>query len=271
MRLVEVDMQVRHEDRAHFCVCCAVLCCAAIEFIKNLVRYRAKDFLEPMYMAVHRVCAEYQQAAQAGNLTEDVCRAKDGALVLAGAVCDRLTSKKRQAPIEGMLSSFVLPELSSGNRFLRMRACWVYEVFLDRVHTWKEPAALVEAYNRMLALLGDPELPVRVQAGVSIKAFFELEVPELRQAIVPNLKWLAERLFVLMQDIDHDQLVTTLEQLVVSNEEHIAPIAKDLTGALTTALLAMLDREGAAQRSRDEDAEEDAAFASIAVISTLKT
>lgn len=244
---------------------------AAIEFIKSLVRYRGKDFLEPMYMAVHRVCTEYQQAAQAGKLTEEVFQAKDGALVLGGAVCDRLTSKKRQAPVEGMLSSFVLPDMSSPNKFLRMRACWVYEMFLDSVRTWKEPAALVEAYNRMLALLGDPELPVRVQAGVSIKAFFEVDVPELQQAIVPNLKWLAERLFVLMQEIDHDQLVTTLEQLVVSNEKHIAPLAKDLTRALTTALLAMLDREGAAQRSRDEDAEEDAAFASMAVISTLKT
>lgn len=224
-----------------------------------------------MYVAVHRVCTEYQQAAQTGKLTEEMFQAKDGALMLAGAVCDRLTSKKRQAPIEGMLSSFVLPDMSSPNKFLRMRACWVYEMFLDSVRSWKEPAALVEAYNRMLALLGDSELPVRVQAGVSIKAFFEVDVPELQQAIVPNLKWLAERLFLLMQEIDHDQLVTTLEQLVVSNEKHVAPLAKDLTRALTTALLAMLDREGAAQRSRDEDAEEDAAFASIAVISTLKT
>ncbi|OEH76840.1 importin [Cyclospora cayetanensis] len=244
---------------------------AAIEFIKSLVRYRSKDFLEPMYMAVHRVCAEYQQAVQSRSLTEDMFRAKDGALMLAGAVCDRLTSKKRQAPIEGMLSSFVLPDLGSPNKFLRMRACWVYEVFLERVNTWHEPAAVVEAYNRMLALLGDPELPVRVQAGVSIKAFFDLDLPELQQVIVPNLKWLAERLFVLMQDIDHDQLVTTLEQLVASNEQHIAPLAKDLTAALATALLAMLNREGAAQRNKDEDAEDDAAFASIAVMSTLKT
>ncbi|KAL8432123.1 hypothetical protein ACSSS7_004827 [Eimeria intestinalis] len=177
-------------------------------------------------------------------------------------------SQPREA---GMLSSFVLPDLSSPNRFLRMRACWVYEVYLGSVRCWKEEGALIEAYNRMLALLGDSELPVRVQAGVSIKAFFQVEVPALRQAIVPNLKWLAERLFMMMQDIDHDQLVTTLEQLVVSFEEHISPLAKDLVRALTAALLAMLDREGAAQQNKDEEAEEDAAFASIAVISTLKT
>ncbi|KAL8273198.1 hypothetical protein Esti_002956 [Eimeria stiedai] len=244
---------------------------AAIEFVKSLVRYRAKDFLEPMYMTVHRVCVEYQQAVQNNCLTEAVCQAKDGVLVLAGALCERLASKKRQAPIEGMLSSFVLPDLSSPNRFLRMRACWVYEVYLGSVRCWKEEAPLVEAYNRMLALLGDPELPVRVQAGVSIKAFFQVEVAALQQAIVPNLKWLAERLFMLMQDIDHDQLVTTLEQLVVSFEEHVEPLAKDLVRALTAALVAMLDREGVAQQSKDEDAEEDAAFACIAVISTLKT
>ncbi|KAL8452421.1 hypothetical protein Emag_002389 [Eimeria magna] len=222
---------------------------AAIEFVKSLVRYRAKDFLEPMYLTVHRVCAEFQEALKNNCLTEAICQAKDGVLVLAGAVCERLASKRRQAPIEGMLSSFVLPDLSSPNKFLRMRACWVYEVYLGSVRCWKEEAALVEAFQRMLALLGDAELPVRVQAGVSIKAFFQVEVPALHQAIVPNLKWLAERLFMLIQDIDHDQLVTTIEQLVVSFEEHVAPLAKDLVRALTAALLAMLDREGAAQQN----------------------
>ncbi|CDJ50282.1 hypothetical protein, conserved [Eimeria brunetti] len=259
---------------------------AAIEFVKSLVRYRAKDFLEPMFVAVHRVCTEYEQAtkaaaaaaaaaggaaAGAAAVSADLCRAKDAALMLAGAVCDRLTSKKRQAPIEAMLSAFVLPDLHSANKFLRLRACWVYEVYLDRVTTWQDPAAVVEAYNRMLGLLGDPELPVRVQAGVSIKSFFDLQLPQLQQVIVPNLKYLAERLFALMQDIDHDQLVSTLERLVITNEEHIAPLARDLTAALTNALLAMLDREGAAQRNRDTDAEDDASFASMAVMSTLKT
>ncbi|KAL8441202.1 hypothetical protein Emed_007601 [Eimeria media] len=244
---------------------------AAIEFVKSLVRYRAKDFLEPMYLTVHRVCVEFQQALESNCLTEALCQAKDGVLVLAGAVCERLASKKRQAPIESMLSSFVLPDLSSPNKFLRMRACWVYEVYLGSVRSWKDENALVEAFKRMLALLSDTELPVRVQAGVSIKAFFQVDVAALHAAIIPNLKFLAERLFMLIQDIDHDQLVTTIEQLVVSFEEHVAPLAKDLVRALTAALLAMFDREGAAQQSKDEEAEEDAAFASIAVISTLKT
>lgn len=243
----------------------------AIEFIKSLVRYRAKDFLEPMYLYIHRVCESYQTAAASGQLTEEMCRAKDGALMLATAICERLTSKKRKAPVEGFLESFVLPDLSSPNKFLRLRACWVYEVFLDSVVDWTQPSALVAAYTRMLALLGDGELPVRVQAGVSIKGFFDLDVPELQQAVVSHLKWLAERLLLLMQEIDHDQLVTTLEHLVATHEEHIAPLARDLVRALAAALLAMIDREGAAQRNRDEDAEEDAALASIAVISTLKS
>ena len=249
--------------------------------MKNLVRYRAKDFLEPMFVAVHRVCTEYKQAteaaaaaggaAAAAAISPEICCAKDGALVLAGAVCDRLASKKRRAPVEEFLSSFVLPDLCASNKFLRLRACWVYEVYLDRVEKWREPAAVIEAFNRMVSLLTDTELPVRVQAGVSIKAFFDIELEPLQEVIINNLQILVERLFALMQDIDNDQIVCTVEHLVITHEDHISPLAQHLTAALTNALLAMLDREGAAQINRDTDAEDDASFASIAVLSTLKT
>ncbi|CDJ40011.1 hypothetical protein, conserved [Eimeria tenella] len=74
-----------------------------------------------------------------------------------------------------------------------------------------------------------------------------------------------------MQQIDNDRLVATLEQMVLSYEQQIAPLARDLAAAVAAALLQMLQREGAAQNSKDTDAEDDASFASIAAISTLKT
>ncbi|CBZ54464.1 hypothetical protein NCLIV_048930 [Neospora caninum Liverpool] len=248
---------------------------AACEFIKALVRYRGRDFLEPLYLLTHRLVDEFrtvaQQAAAANQALPVVAyQKKDAALRLSCCISDRLLSKKRQAPVEDFLALFVLPDLQSPNKFLRMRACAVYEEFVPKLATWKNPAALVEAYRGIVLLTQDAELPVRVQAAISAKVFFSVEVEELQQVIVANLEGLTKQLFAVMKDIDNEQVVATIEQLISSHEEHIAPYAKDLTQALSVTLLEMLDREGAAEQAGDDSAEEDAAFASMTVLSALK-
>ncbi|PFH35891.1 importin-beta N-terminal domain-containing protein [Besnoitia besnoiti] len=248
---------------------------AASEFIKALVRYRGRDFLEPLYLLVHRLVDEFRSAAQqaaAANqaLPVQAFQKKDAALRLACCIADRLMSKKRQAPIEDFLTNFVLPDLRSPNKFLRMRACWVYEQFVPKLATWRNPASVVEAYRGTVLLTQDAELPVRVQAAISAKVFFNVEVEELQQVIVSNLEGLTKQLFAVMKDIDNEQVVATIEHLISSHEEHIAPYAKDLTKALSVTLLEMLDREGAAEQAGDDGAEEDAAFASMTVLSALK-
>ncbi|EPT26865.1 importin-beta N-terminal domain-containing protein [Toxoplasma gondii ME49] len=248
---------------------------AACEFIKALVRYRGRDFLEPLYLLTHRLVEEFRtlsQQASAANqpLSVVAFQKKDAALRLACCISDRLLSKKRQAPVEEFLTHFVLPDLQSPNKFLRMRACVVFEEFVPKLSAWKNPTALVEAYKGIVLLTQDAELPVRVQAAISAKVFFSVEVEELQQVVVANLEGLTKQLFAVMKDIDNEQVVATIEQLISSHEAHIAPYAKDLTQALSTTLLEMLDREGAAEQAGDDSAEEDAAFASMTVLSALK-
>ncbi|PHJ25764.1 importin-beta n-terminal domain-containing protein [Cystoisospora suis] len=248
---------------------------AAGEFIKALVRYRGRDFLEPLYLLVHRLVEEFrtasQQAAAANQaLPITAFQRKDSALRLACCIADRLISKKRHAPIEDFLSAFVLPDLQSPNKFLRLRACWVYEQFAGKLTSWKNPSALADAYGKIVLLTQDPELPVRVQAAISVKVFFGIEEETLQQVIVANLEGLTKQLFAVMKDVDNEQVVASIEQLISAYEEHIAPYAKDLIKALSATLLEMLDREGAAEQAGDDGAEEDAAFASMTVLSALK-
>ena len=69
-----------------------------------------------------------------------------------------------------------LPELQSKAGFMRARAVWVFGQFAKSVFAnggATQPAQFQEVFNRAMALLADPELPVRVQAALAINGFVE--------------------------------------------------------------------------------------------------
>ena len=102
---------------------------------------------------------------------------KGGALLCLGALHDRLHKKAEYADkLEGMLYMHALPELQSKAGFMRARAVWVFGQFAKSVFAnggATQPAQFQEVFNRAMALLADPELPVRVQAALAINGFVE--------------------------------------------------------------------------------------------------
>ena len=102
-----------------------------------------------------------------GLLSAPQSKGGGGALLCLGALHDRLHKKAEYADkLEGMLYMHVLPELQSKAGFMRARAVWVFGQFAKSVFAnggATQPAQFQEVFNRAMALLADPELPVRVQ------------------------------------------------------------------------------------------------------------
>ena len=158
-----------------------------------------------------------------------------------------------------MLYMHVLPELQSKAGFMRARAVWVFGQFAKSVFAnggATQPAQFQEVFNRAMALLADPELPVRVQAAnpnpnpdpnpnpnpnpnpspspnpelpvrvqaaLAINGFVEANcAPEAVLAVLPQL---VDALFKLMNDIGNEEVVQTLDNLIERYGEQMAPYA----------------------------------------------
>ena len=140
---------------------------------------------------------------------------------------------------------------------LRSRACWVYHEFY-RIKL--SPEHLEAATTGILTCLNDAELPVRLSAATSIhkmlyhKAALQLVQPYLENILGSYLK--------LMGEIDHEELLSALEELVDHFAEHIAPYAIKLTVELIN------NYKRLSKLTDEEDA--DAALTSVGCLCAVK-
>jgi hypothetical protein len=84
-----------------------------------------------------------------------------------------------KAQIERMLVQYVLPTFDAPAGYLRAKACWVTQQYADIkfAEGRGRGATFVQLFQKTLALLGDPDLPVRCHPlsfhsdfGVSVKS-----------------------------------------------------------------------------------------------------
>jgi hypothetical protein len=124
---------------------------------------------------------------------------------------------------------------------------------------------------RMVAgLMKDKELPVKVQAATCLKYLVksDLALEEIRPRLATILEGLCAKeiflirldYFTLMNEIDNDELVASLEMFIDRFEEDMAPYAVTLCAKLSEAFMRM--------SSVDED---DSAIAAMECLTTIQT
>ncbi len=253
---------------------------AGVEFLKNMVQMRSKDSLGPLL----RFCESqlFVESATPEALKDlGRCSRKDGALAIIGSIAPQLCvaskkSKKKAkkataAPsaaerlpdrnqLETLLAQYVLIDFASPVAFLRYRACWVYQQFADETFAFANPQTTAAAFAGYRKCLSDPELPVRVQAGVSVKSFISHEdFGPLIQPVVPEL---LDKLLKLMHEVDCEPLASTLESLVSDYSEQVLPFASQAVEQLGKVFVRLMD-------APDED--DDAQLACMGSIQTICT
>ena len=233
---------------------------AATSVVIDLARARGKEAL-PIF--VGHCSAKLNEALNATEMAP--LAQKGGALLCLGALHDKLHKKAEYKDIlEGMLYMHVLPELQSKVGFMRARAVWVFGQFAKSVFangSATQPAQFQEVFNGVMVLLGDRELPVRVQAALAINGFVEANcAPEAVLAVLPQL---VDALFKLMNDIGNEEVVQTLDNLIERYGEQMAPYAVQIVGALSQNFLRLFEEQ--------EDEEDDDALAAMWVLQAIST
>ena len=238
---------------------------AAVEFLKNLVSMRAKDSLGPLL----KFC-EMQ-------LSADSSCAKDGALAIIGSIAPQLCvsckgGKKKgkkslvtlpnRSQLEALLSQYVLPDFGSTVGFLRYRACWVYQQFADEEFQFGDQASTLAAFDGFRKCLIDSELPVRVQAGCSLKSFINTD--DFAPMIKPVVPDLLDKLLRLMHEVDCEALASTLEALVSQFADEVLPFAGQAVEQLGKVFVRLLTEAG-----EEDDEAQMACMGSIQTICTI--
>ena len=119
-------------------------------------------------------------------------------------------------------------------------------------------------FGSVVNALKDPELPVKVDAVVALGSFVEAadDIAQLR----PILPQLLDEFFKLMNEVESEDLVFTLETIVEKFGEEIAPYAQGLTANLAAAFWKLC----AADDDKDDD-DMGGAMASIGCLRAIAT
>ena len=139
----------------------------------------------------------------------------------------------------------MFPELASENGFMKARACWVYGEFAAFPFTNDDH--LRHALNGLYQCLMSDELAVRVNAAVSLIRM--LDHPIAVEFVRPGLQDIIRIYLKLIDDIDYDELITSLKKIVDVFEEEIGPYAFDLCSKLGEAFLRLHESKKAADGS----------------------
>eukprot|EP00216_Chloropicon_sp_CCMP2111_P001287 CAMPEP_0198243276 /NCGR_PEP_ID=MMETSP1446-20131203/26275_1 /TAXON_ID=1461542 ORGANISM="Unidentified sp, Strain CCMP2111" /NCGR_SAMPLE_ID=MMETSP1446 /ASSEMBLY_ACC=CAM_ASM_001112 /LENGTH=1052 /DNA_ID=CAMNT_0043927057 /DNA_START=26 /DNA_END=3184 /DNA_ORIENTATION=+ len=191
-------------------------------------------------------------------------RQADGALLIMGSLSEKLKSTvPYKNSIEQMLHHFMLPILNHPAGHLRAKAVWCLGMFAD--FKFQEGRGKGSTFSILLsstvARLQDPELPVRVDASVALRSFVEiLKDLELLRPLLPQL---LNEFLKLINEVDNDDMINTLEAIVEKFEDEIAPFALTICQHLAQNFWKCIDN--------DEDDDGMGALAALGCLRAMTT
>jgi hypothetical protein len=160
------------------------------------------------------------------------------------------------ADIQLYLQQSGLPELTNAVGLMRFRALWLISK-LARLPLDSALKTLI--VQRVCTALQDAELPVRVQAAVSLS---KLEWKEATNIVKTYIKDVLQAFITLMSQFDCEELADALAELIESQLDYL----KDYAGELVAMLSSYFFKLVAVDPGDDEG---EAAMTALAVLSSL--
>ncbi|KAJ7957326.1 importin beta-like SAD2 [Quillaja saponaria] len=199
---------------------------ASMDFVSELVRKRGKENLQKFIQFVVEIFKRYDEA-----------------------------------PLD-MLVQHVFPEFSSPVGHLRAKAAWVAGQYAHI--NFSDQNNFRKALQCVVSGMRDPELPVRVDSVFALRSFVEAcrDLNEIR----PILPQLLDEFFKLMNEVENEDLVFTLETIVDKFGEEMAPYALGLCQNLAAAFWRCMNTAEA-----DDDADDPGALAAVGCLRAIST
>ncbi|OTF78103.1 importin-7-like protein [Euroglyphus maynei] len=209
-----------------------------------------EDYVSPVSAAQQFLCTcckkrkdmlknTIEFAIQILNSNVSTSQYKDGALHMLGSVSDIMLKKKiYHRQINNMLAYHIFPFFNSDQPFLRARAAWILHFFED--FEFDNDLTLCQAVNCLqYALIHDKELPVKVQAAISLQILI-VNQEKTRPMIEPNLDTIVIECLNIVKISQNDDVSNGLQRLICAYGEKILPIAAKIVSSLVEILETIL-------------------------------
>ncbi|KAJ4968064.1 hypothetical protein NE237_014765 [Protea cynaroides] len=232
---------------------------AAMDFVSEMVRKRGKENLQKFIQFLVEIFRRYDESPAEYK----PYRQKDGALLAIGALCDKLKqTEPYKFELERMLVQHVFPEFSSPAGHLRAKAAWVAGQYAHI--NFADQNNFRKALHSVVSGLRDPELPVRVDSVFALRSFVEAckDLGEIR----PILPQLLDEFFKLMNEVENEDLVFSLETIVDKFGEEMAPYALGLCQNLAAAFWKCMNTAEA-----EDEADDPGALAAVGCLRAIST
>ncbi|XP_004497420.1 importin beta-like SAD2 [Cicer arietinum] len=232
---------------------------ASMDFVSELVRKRGKDNFHKFIQFIVEIFKRYDEAP----VEYKSYRQKDGALLAIGTLCDKLKqTEPYKSELERMVVQHVFPEFGSPVGHLRAKAAWVTGQYANI--SFSDQNNFRKALQCVVCGMRDPELPVRIDSVFALRSFIEAckDLNEIR-SMLPQL---LDEFFKLMNEVENEDLVFTLETIVDKFGEEIAPYALGLCQNLAAAFWRCMNTADA-----DDEADEPGSMAAVGCLRAIST
>ncbi|CAN6807300.1 unnamed protein product [Brassica oleracea] len=232
---------------------------ASMDFVNELVKKRGKENLPKFVQFVVGIFRSYDDAPA----EHKPYRRKDGAMLAVGALCDKLKqTDPYKSELEHMLVQYIFPEFNSPAGHLRAKAAWVAGQYAHI--NFSDQNNFRKAWHSVVSGMRDPDLPVRVDSVFALRSFVEAckDLNEIR----PILPQLLDEFFKLMNEVENEDLVFTLETIVDKFGEEMAPFAFGLCQNLAAAFWRCLNTSEA-----NDDSDDMGALAAVGCLRAIST
>lgn len=249
---------------------------AAMGVIDSLCASRKKSQLDPIMAHIVSIMTECSGAVADPSpaAATAACRL-DGGLLAVGTLSDRLKKEARyKTQLEPMIQQHVIPLFSSPHGHLRAKGCWLAGLYAD-TH-FAEGQGRGPTFTAMLqcviASLSDPELPVRVDAGVAVRSFVDAVEAEDLGPLRPLVPDLLQRFLAISHEVDSEDLTSSLETVVERFGSDMGPYAVTVVTALTQQFWRAIAEEESAAGGGDDDGDfAGGALAGYSVLRAIST
>ncbi|XP_075439514.1 importin-8-like isoform X2 [Ascaphus truei] len=169
-------------------------------------------------------------------------RKKDGALHVVGSLAEILLKKSvYKDQMEGFLQNQVFPLFSSDLGYLRARSCWVLHSFSTlKFHNELNLRNAVELAKK--SLIGDKELPVKVEAAIALQMLISNQGPA-KEHMRPYIRHVMQELLHIVKETENDDLTNVIQKMICEYSQEVAPIAVDMTRHLADIFVKVLQSE----------------------------
>jgi len=198
----------------------------AVQLISTLVELRSEVAFQPCLDLV--IGTFNEQRARPDD--EAVCRRFEGAMHVFGCLQEYFENNGDTFldMVQRTIAEYIMPQFTSPRGYLAARATHVFAMYTELL---TDRELVMAGVRGVLDNLSNTDAVAKMQSALAIRQL--VEIPEAEETFRSILPKLFEVFFSFLQEVDNDDIVSSLETVIYKFRYEIAPFAVNICTFLT--------------------------------------